>query len=129
MTSADISKLPAIKFFKNTAGEILEGRKTLEPRPRGPAWIIRMQGASHVRLTYGPMMGAATVFAVARIDSVEVRGFGTATRVDIDQIGHDWPGRTVDDFEQTYTEYFASELAKGYEVAWVRFTVDPELSP
>jgi hypothetical protein len=129
MTSVDISKFPAIKFFKNTAAEILEGRKTLEPRPRSPAWITRVQGASHARLTYGPMMGAATVFAVARIDSVEIRGFGTATRADIDRIGHGWPGRTVDDFVQTYTGYFAAELAKGYEVAWIRFTVDPELSP
>ena len=129
MTSAGISSLPAIKFFKNTAAEILEGRKTVEPRPRSAAWITRIRRATHARLTYGPMMGAATVFAVARIDSVEIRGFGTATRADVDQIGHDWPGRTVDDFVRTYTGYFAAELAKGYEVAWITFTVDPELTP
>jgi hypothetical protein len=131
MTVADVdtSAFPVIKFFKDAVEEIMSGRKTIEPRPRSAAWIKKLQGATHARLTYGPMMGAQTVFAVARIDSVEIRGFDSATRADVDRIGHDWPDRSVKDFVTTYTEWFDDKLAKGYEVAWITFTVVPELSP
>lgn len=128
-TELDIAKLPVIKFFKKAVDDILAGAKTLEPRPRGEAWITRVQRSSHVRLTYGPMMGTQTVFAVARILHVEIRGLDTATQADVDRIGADWVGRDPAEFVAKYTEWYAKELAKGYCVAWISFAVDPDVRP
>lgn len=120
---------PVIKFFKDAAPDILSGGKTLEPRPRSDSWIKRIQGARHVRLTYGPMMGTQTVFAVARIISVEIRSLETATQQDVDRIGSHWTGRDPAEFVAAYTHWYARELAKGYQVAWVSFEVDQAASP
>jgi hypothetical protein len=121
--------LPAIKFFKNTVPDILSGGKTLEPRPRSDSWITTIQSAARARLTYGPRMGAQTVFAIARIISVEIRGLETATQEDVDRIGSHLAGRDPAEFAAAYTRWYGKELAKGYRVAWVSFEVDQEASP
>ena len=121
--------LPAIKFLKQTVPAILDGSKTLEPRPRSDAWIRGIQRSDRAKLTYGPMMGAPTVFGVARILSVEVRGFETATRPDVDRIGAEWAGRDTGEFIAAYAGWYARELAKGYAVAWISFAIDREWSP
>jgi hypothetical protein len=121
--------MPAIKFFKDAAPDILSGGKTLEPRPRSDSWIKRIKGAPHVRLTYGPMMGAQTVFGIARIISVEIRGLETATQQDVDRIGSHWTGRDPAEFVAAYTRWYARELAKGYQVAWVSFEVGQAAGP
>lgn len=126
---AGIAALPAIKFLKRTVPDILDGSKTLEARPRSEPWIRRIRDAPRARLTYGPMRGAPTVFAVARICSVEVRGFGTATQDDLGRIGPDWAGRGTEDFTAAYADWYAKELARGYAVAWISFEVDPGWSP
>lgn len=123
------SALPAIKFFKNAVPDILSGAKTLEPRPRGDIWIKTIQKAPRARLTYGPRMGAPTVFAIARIISVQIRGLETATQEDVDRIGSHWAGRDPAEFVSTYTRWYARELDKGYHVAWVSFEVDREDGP
>lgn len=128
-TRDDASAFPAIKFLKQTVPEILDGSKTLEARPRSAPWIQRIQNAQRARLTYGPMIGSPTVFSVARIRSVEIRGFGTATQEDLGRIGPDWAGRAPADFAAAYGDWYAKELARGYSVAWISFEVDPEWSP
>lgn len=126
---AGIAALPAIKFLKRTVPEILDGSKTLEARPRSEPWIGRIRDADQARLTYGPMRGAPTVFAVARIRSVEVRGFETATQEDLVRIGPEWAGRGAADFTAAYADWYAKEQARGYAVAWISFEVDPGWSP
>ncbi|MGW4891653.1 ASCH domain-containing protein [Kitasatospora sp. NPDC004240] len=124
----DLAELPAVKFFKDAVEDILAGRKTLEPRPRSVAWGRRIASADHIRLTYGPRYGAPTVFAVAKVLSVETRPFETATREDVDRIGYGWLGRDPADFAREYTEWYAKELAKGYPVVWITFSLDEALS-
>ena len=124
-----IAHLPPIKFLKRTVPDIMDGSKTLEARPRSEPWIRKIQESERARLTYGPMMGAPTVFAVARILAVQVRGFETATREDIDRIGAQWAGRDAGEFAAAYAEWYAKDLAKGYAVAWISFEVDPGWSP
>lgn len=121
-------KRPAIKFLKRSTEDILSGRKTLELRPRSLRWIERIQKADIVDLTYGPRMSLPTVFAIAEIEKVEIRPFDTMTPDDLKRIGHGWELRTVDEFIPVYTEWYAKELAKGYPVAWIYFSViEPEL--
>lgn len=124
-----IAMLPSVKFLKRTVPGILDGSKTLEARPRSDAWIRRIQRSDRARLTYGPMMGAPTVFAVARVLAVEIRGFETATREDVDRIGAEWAGRDAGEFAAAYADWYAKELAKGYAVAWISFEIDKEWSP
>jgi hypothetical protein len=126
---AGIATLPTIKFLKRTVPDILDGSKTLEARPRSEPWIRRIRDAPRARLTYGPMRGAPTVFAVARIRSVEVRGFETATQEDLGRIGPDWAGRGTADFSAAYADWYAKELGRGYAVAWISFEVDRGWSP
>ncbi|MGH8904006.1 MAG: hypothetical protein ACRDYA_20595 [Egibacteraceae bacterium] len=122
----DLDKLPAVKFFKSAVEDILSGAKTLEPRPRSTAWIKRLETSDRARLTYGPRMGAPTVFAVARILDVVVRAFETATQEDVDRIGSDWKGRDPVEFIAAYTDWYRKELDKGYLVAWISFEVDED---
>ncbi|MGW6918028.1 ASCH domain-containing protein [Kitasatospora sp. NPDC054939] len=119
----DLADLPAVKFFKDAVDDILTGRKTLEPRPRSAAWGRRIAAADRIRLTYGPRYGAPTVFAVAKVLSVETRPFATATQADVDRIGYGWLGRDPADFVEEYTAWYAKELAKGYPVVWITFAV------
>jgi len=122
------SKRPAIKFLKHSAEDILAGKKTLEPRPRSLRWIERIEKADVVDLTYGPRMGAPTIFATAKIEKVEIRPFDTITPDDLKRVGYGWELRTVAEFISAYTEWYAKELAKGYPVAWIYFTViEPKL--
>jgi hypothetical protein len=120
--------LPAIKVMKYQVEDILSGGKTLEPRPRGEAWIARIQTARRAQLTWGPRMGAPTVFAIAQITSVEIRGFETATQADVDRVGSQWKGRPVADFVAEYTAWFAKDLNKGHRVAWISFDVVEDLT-
>lgn len=120
----DEKGLPTIKFYKDAVQDILDGRKTLEPRPRSHAWISRIEAAGRAHLTYGPRAGKPTIFATARIVGVELRGFETATADDLRLIGYDWPNRTVEEFVAVYTDWFAKELARGYPVAWIKFEVE-----
>lgn len=122
-------KLPAIKFLKQTVPDILSGAKTLEVRPRSQGWIERLRTAERARLTYGPRMGTPTTFAIGRILDIDVRGFATATRTDVDRIGAEWVGRDVATFVSEYTEWYAAELAKDYPVVWISFAVERELEP
>jgi len=115
--------LPAIKFFKDAVEDILAGRKTLEPRPRSPSWIERLEKVGQASLTYGPRFGAPTVFATARITDVTVRPFGSVTVEDLARIGYGWSDRSCKEFVVEYTRWFAKELAKGYPVAWISFEV------
>ncbi|MGH3794975.1 MAG: ASCH domain-containing protein [Pseudonocardiaceae bacterium] len=114
---------PTIKFFKETVEDVLAGRKTLEPRPRTLTWIKRLERAGRASLTYGPRFGAPTVFAAARITDITIRPFETATSQDLERIGTDWRGKSVERFVREYTRWFEKELAKGYPVAWISFEV------
>jgi hypothetical protein len=121
-------KRPAIKFLKRSTEDILSGRKTLELRARSIGWIERIQRADIVDLTYGPRMSRPTVFATAKIEKVEIRPFDTITPDDLKRIGYGWELRTIDEFIPAYTEWYAKELAKGYPVAWIYFSViEPKL--
>lgn len=119
---------PAIKFLKRSTEDILGGRKTLEPRARSLRWIERIQKADVVDFTYGPRMSVPTVFATAKIEKVEIRPFDTITPDDLERIGYGWELRTTAEFIPAYNEWYAKELAKGYPVAWIYFSViEPEL--
>ena len=115
---------PAIKFLKRSVEDILSGKKTLEIRPRTLRWSERIEQADLVDLTYGPRMGAPTIFAIAKIEKVELRPFDTITLDDLKCIGHDWKLRTVTEFIQVYTEWYAKELQKGYPIAWIYFSIN-----
>lgn len=119
----DLAALPRIKFFKEAVPEILDGRKTLEARARSEGWINKLELASHAALTSGPRFGQPTTFAVARILDVDRRPFDTASVEDLQQLGGDWASRTVELFVEEYTAWFARELERGYQVAWIRFEV------
>lgn len=121
-------ELPAIKFFKSAVEDILSGAKTLEPRPRSAGWIKRLEAFDRARLTYGPRMGAPTLFAVARILEVVVRPFETATQEDVDRVGSEWKGRDPAEFIAVYTDWYCKELDKGYPVAWISFEVDEDMT-
>jgi hypothetical protein len=123
-TRSDLDKLPAVKFSKSAVADILSGAKTLEPRPRSAAWVKRLKASDRAWLTYGPRMGAPTVFAVARILEVVVRPFETATQEDVNRVGSDWKGHDPAEFITVYTDWYRKELDKGYPVAWIRFEVE-----
>lgn len=112
-----------IKFYKDAVPDILAGRKTLEARPRSPSWIRRVQAAKCARFTYGPRFGSQTVFARAKIISVSVRPFETATREDLESIALGWETRTSVEFAREYERWFESDLSKGYPVVWISFKV------
>lgn len=115
--------IPAIKFFKDAVDDVLAGRKTLEPRPRTLAWIKRLERAGFASLTYGPRFGAPTVFATARITDITIRPFETATEKDLERIGAAWHDESPERFIREYTQWFRTELAKGYPVAWIGFEI------
>lgn len=112
-----------LKFYKNAVADILSGKKTLEPRPRSPAWIRRIKDTKVIDLTYGPRFGPPRVFAKAKIVKVETRPFETATKEDLRCIALGWEKRTVKEFVGEYNKWFADQLSKGYQVAWVYFKV------
>lgn len=116
-------KRPQIKFYKDAVPDILSGRKTIEPRPRSHAWIERITTTQLVDLTYGPRIGVPKIFATAQILKVESRPFNTATKDDLKGIGLGWQNRTPEEFIAEYERWFQKELAKGYPVAWIYFTV------
>ena len=49
-----IKRRPQLKFFKDQIGYVLNGSKTLEPRPRSPQWIKMISQVEEIDLTYGP---------------------------------------------------------------------------
>lgn len=116
-------KNPQVKFYKDAVSDILSGKKTLEPRPRNPRWIERIEKADLINLTYGPRFGAPTIFATAKVEKVEVRPFSTTTKKDLQKIGLGWQDKQVKEFVDEYNRWFAKDLEKGYPVAWVYFSV------
>lgn len=113
---------PQLKFFKNQIQYILEGKKTLEPRPRSDQWIKKISKADEIDLTYGPRFGSPFVFATAKLLKVEVRPFETTTKQDLIQISRGWEERTTDEFIKEHNEWFAKEIASGYAVVDANYT-------
>ena len=111
--------IPSIKFYKDAVDDIIDGRKTLEPRSRTAVWIRRLERAGLASLTYGPWFGKPTVFATARITDITIRPFETATADDLQRIGTSWQGERPGRFVHEYTRWFAKELAKGYNSCFI----------
>lgn len=114
---------PQIKFYKNAVPDIVSGKKTLEPRPRSPGWIKRISETNEVDLTYGPRIGVPVIFATAEVLKVETRPFETATRKDLAQIALGWQEKSPQEFIKEYNGWFAKDLAKDYQVAWIYFKI------
>lgn len=112
---------PQIKYLKSQVPDILSGAKTLDPRPRSPQWIDRIENAGTVNLTWGPRFKPPQIFAIAKIEKIEIRPFETIKEEDIPKIGSHWVDKTKEDFIKDYSEWYAKELAKGYPVAWIYF--------
>jgi hypothetical protein len=125
----ELIAVPSIKFYKDAIAGILNGDKTLEPRPRSMSWIRRLQRSQRVHLTYGPRFGPPSVFAVAQITDITLRPFDTATPDDLERVGAKWRGRRPDEFVAEYTKWFRLELGKGYPVAWISFQVCERYPP
>lgn len=119
----ETKKRAQIKFYKDAVPDIVSGEKTLEPRPRSLQWIDRISQADLVDLTWGPRVGKPHIFATAKIEKVETRPFETATTKDLKQIALGWQDKTPNEFIKEYNRWFASQLSKGYPVAWVYFKV------
>src|SRR3989344_4908588 len=115
------SRKPQLKFFKEQVHFILDGYKTLEPRPRSHRWIERISNAEEIELTYGPRFRPPKIFAVAKIEKIEVRPFDTVTKDDLIRISRGWEGKNSDEFAEVHNKWYAKELAKGYPVAWIYF--------
>lgn len=114
---------PQLKFLKDQVGYVLDGKKTLEPRPRSHQWIDRLSEAEEIELTYGPRFAPPKVFARAKIEGIEVRPFETVTQEDLEQISRGWEDKTPEEFARVHNEWYAKELAKGYPVVWVYFKI------
>ena len=112
---------PQIKFYKDAVFDILSEKKTLEPRPRSPQWIAKITDSKLVDLTYGPRIGIQKIFASAEILKVEIRPFESTTREDLIHIALGWQNKTIEEFVTEYTKWFAKDLIKGYQVAWISF--------
>lgn len=112
---------PQIKFYKDAVPDIVSGQKTLEPRPRSDRWIKKVSEAKEAYFTYGPRIGTPKIFAKAEIVKVEIRPFETATQEDLKKIALGWQDKTPQAFIREYTKWFAKELAKDYQVAWIYF--------
>ena len=63
------------------------------------------------------------VFAVARLEKVEVRPFKTTTVDDLKRISRGWENKTPKEFARVHNEWYAKELAKGYSVVWIYFKI------
>lgn len=112
-----------LKFLKDQIGYVLDGSKTLEPRPRSQRWIQQIMQADEIELTWGPRFSPPRVFAIAKIERVEVRPFETTTKEDLLRISRGWEDKQPGEFIQIHNEWYAKELAKGYPVVWVYFEV------
>lgn len=114
---------PQLKFLKDQIGYVMDGSKTLEPRPRSQRWIQRILQADEIELTYGPRFSPPRVFAIAKIEKVEVRPFETTTKDDLIRISRGWEDKKSEEFIQVHNEWYAKELAKGYPIVWIYFEV------
>lgn len=117
-------RLSQLKFLKDQIGFVLDGSKTLEVRPRSDKWIQKMLNSSRIELTWGARFAPPRVFAVARLEKVEVRPFETTTIDDLKRISRGWENKTPEEFARVHNEWYAKELAKGYSVAWIYFNVE-----
>lgn len=118
-----VERRPQLKFLKDQVGYVLDGKKTLEPRPRSHQWIDRLSEAEEIDLTYGPRFAPPKVFARVKIERIEVRPFDTVTQEDLKQISRGWEDKTPEEFARVHNEWYAKELAKGYPVVWVYFKI------
>lgn len=116
-------KKPQLKFLKNQVGYVLSGKKTLEPRPRSRSWTEKILKADELELTYGPRFAHPKVFALAKIEKVEVRPFETTTQDDLVRISRGWEDKDPEEFIKVHNEWYSKELAKGYPVVWVYFKI------
>ena len=114
---------PQLKFFKDQVGFVLDGRKTLEPRPRSSRWIQRLAGAEEIDLTYGPRFAPPKVFARAKLEKLELRPFETTTKENLEKISRGWEDKEPEEFIRVHNEWYKKELAKGYPVVWIYFRV------
>ena len=114
---------PQIKFLKDQIGYVLDGSKTLEPRPRSHEWIEKIAQADEIELTYGSRFAPPRIFAIAKLEKVEVRPFETVTKDDLIRISRGWENKEPKEFVRIHNEWYAKELAKGYPVAWIYFMV------
>lgn len=112
-----------IKFLKDQLHFVLDGKKTLETRPRSRQWIERLTKADEIDLTYGARFTSPKVFARAKLEKVEVRPFETTTKEDLIRISRGWEDKTPEEFARVHNEWYAKELAKGYPVVWIYFKV------
>lgn len=119
-----VERLPQLKFLKDQIGFVLDGSKTLEPRPRSLRWIEKMLDSNKIELTWGARFAPPRVFAVARLEKVEVRPFETTTMDDLKRISRGWEDKTPEEFVRVHNEWYAKELSKGYPVAWIYFSVE-----
>lgn len=118
-----IERRPQLKFLKDQIGYVLDGSKTLEPRPRSPQWIERISQAEEIDLTYGPRFSVPKIFARAKVEKVEVRPFETTTKEDLEKISRGWEEKEPQEFIEEHNAWYAKELSKGYPVAWIYFRV------
>ena len=116
-------RLPQLKFLKDQVGFVLDGSKTLEVRPRSDRWIQKMLDSKRIELTWGARFAPPMVFAVARLEKVEVRPFKTTTVDDLKRISRGWENKTPKEFARVHNEWYAKELAKGYSVVWIYFKI------
>ncbi len=113
----------SIKFYKDTIADIINGTKTLDVRPRSNRWINSVKNSKYVKLTSGPRFKKPMTFAIAKISLVEMRPFETITKSDLLLLEKKWHNQTTEVFIKDYTDWFVSDLAKGFEVAWIYFYV------
>jgi hypothetical protein len=74
-------------------------------------------------LTYGPRFSPPKIFALAKIEKVEVRLFETTTKGDLSRISRGWEEKATEEFIKVHNEWYSKELAKGYPVVWIYFKV------
>jgi len=117
------NKRPQLKFLKDQVGCVLNGSKTLEPRPRSRRWIERISKVDEIELTYGPRFSPPKVFALAKLEKVEVRPFETTTKGDLIRISRGWKHKEPEEFIKVHNEWYSKELAKGYPVVWIFFRI------
>lgn len=116
-------KRPQLKFLKDQVNYVINGSKTLEPRPRSRQWIERIAGAELIDLTYGPRFSPPKIFATAKLLKVEIRPFESTTKEDLVKISRGWEDKEPEEFIEVHNEWYAKELAKGYPIAWIHFSV------
>jgi len=122
MTSS-AQKLTQIKFLKKAVMPILSGSKTMEARPRSPRWIDSFHEGQLIELTYGARFKPPVVIATASIERIEIKPFADATEDDARRFGGSWHEKGVTAFIAEHERWYAKELAKGYPVVWIYFTL------